>query len=327
MAVSRIIDGFGDFYFFPNTFVCHHCDLDARLALLRVPKRTVRRCETDEETNPTAVAAAESLTVDFLKLPTDVRKIIFGYWTEPFRNRSSFIKVSLANAYDPQCHPYRNSYSIRIPSLLSDNELVFFSSLWEHGHINPDAYHSIWSLSKVNRQIRKELGEAFWNKVSMDLNQWKYLFINFLHDRPAAAQGIKKMKTEWECYDEATGLDYTIIDFCNYLSVLVDLDVLKFVFCTTVKIAREIISKVDEEGGFPDAGAHSDDDSSDEDDEDTSADTDEEDEGAYSEPSEDDHARLERIEAELNPLVSEILRPTPPGRELTEQELYLAQGG
>jgi hypothetical protein len=97
-------------------------------------------------------------------------------------------------------------------------------------------------LSQVNHQVREEIGAAFWNNISFDLDHWEYLLLAFLADRPSVAPSIKKLRMEWDCSDEATDLDNAIVDFCEYISGRLLLDEMTFVLCTSPLIARQIIA-------------------------------------------------------------------------------------
>jgi hypothetical protein len=111
-----------------------------------------------------------------------------------------------------------------------------------HLHLERQDYDAIWSLSKVNHQIRAEVGSLFWNNVYVDIDHFEYLLIDFLQDRPAIHTGIKKLRMSWDCYKDEKDLDHTIVVFCQYLSQHLVLDELIFVLCTSPAIARRILA-------------------------------------------------------------------------------------
>jgi hypothetical protein len=277
------------------------------------------------------------------------------------------IEVQVGIVDNRRCHPFRNGYEMRVPvavnppkipyskpdgessdvsSDISDDESNNESDDQsddhpndqpnnqpteqpkdEHYHLKRQDYDTIWALSKVNHQIRAELGSLFWNNIYVDVDHFEYLLIDFLKDRPAVHAGIKKLRMSWDCYGDETDLDYTIIDFCSYISQHLVLDELIFVLCTSPAIARQILAtdgdldwiqairtinvKTLKVGLFLCAG---DDDAPDEEDDDEDS-------------SEDEEERNARLGAEMGPKIEALLKPEVRVVEVTDQDDYLMARG
>jgi hypothetical protein len=263
--------------------------------------------------------------------------------------------------HNRRCHPFRNGYEMRVPVAINEeyrcnvqhneqqndqqnsqnnqqqndehnnqhtgqdnnhgNDQRVMQKL-QHLHIKRQDYETIWSLSRVNHQIRKEMGSLFWKNIHLDIDHWEYLFIDFLKDRPAVCKGIKKLRMSWNCDEHPWDLDHTIISFCKYISQHLVLDELLFVLCTTPTIARQILAS----GGqlawvqvFRRIVVKTlrvelflcDDDDEVSDDQDDNSDSN----------AESEEARYERLANEMNPLMEAMLHP--PELELTEENDYL----
>jgi hypothetical protein len=194
-----------------------------------------------------------------------------------------------------------------------------------HRHIKRQDYDDLLSLSQISRQVRKEIGAAFWKDISVDIDHWECLFLDFLEDRPAVAPSIKNLCMQWACENEPTDLDNRFIDFCDYISHRLVLDEMTFVLRTSPLVARQIIASerniewgrafrrmnvktlhvklflIDDEDWVNDDG-----------DDDT----------------EDDDERQERLVNEMAPLMAETLRPpVPRAVEITDAEFYLENRG
>jgi hypothetical protein len=207
----------------------------------------------------------------FLELPKEIRKIIYEYWIEPFRNPAynGFIKFKVGVVYNRRCHPFRNGYDMRVPVDVKPKKKKYkhihkeddednnqqgsqegnerSEAPWppqqeRHRHLKRQDYETIWSLSKVSHQIRSELGTTFWNKIYLDIDHWEYLLLDFLQDRPAVCRSIKKLRMSWPCNNGPSDLDDTIIDFCSYVSQQLVLDELIFSFSTSPDIARQVLA-------------------------------------------------------------------------------------
>jgi hypothetical protein len=197
----------------------------------------------------------------------------------------------------------------------------------EHVHLKRQNYDAIWSLSKVNHQIRAEVGNLFWNNVYVDVDHFEYLLIDFLQDRPAVHKGIKKLRTSWDCEDDETDLNYIIIDFCQYLSQHLVLDELIFELSTSPAIARRILAS---EGDLDWIQAvrkinvktlkvdlflrDGDDDVFDDEDDD-------------SDSNEEEDERYARLARGIAPKMEVLLRPVVPVVEITDQDEYLMSRG
>jgi hypothetical protein len=190
-----------------------------------------------------------------------------------------------------------------------------------HRHIKCQDYDDLLSLSQVSHQVRKEIGAAFWKDISVDIDHWEYLFLDFLEDRPAVAANIKKLCMAWACKNDPTDLDSRIVDFCNYISTRLVLDEMTFVLRTSPLVARQIIAGeeniewvrafkrmniktlhvklffIEDENWVNDDEDHF---------------------------MEDDDERHERLMNEMAPLIAQVLRPpVPRAVEITDAEFYL----
>jgi hypothetical protein len=62
---------------------------------------------------------------------------------------------------------------------------------------------------------------------------------------PPYKQASKESRMEITCDDDASDLDDTIVDFCDYAAEHLVLDELRLVLCTTARVARQILVTVD----------------------------------------------------------------------------------
>jgi len=274
----------------------------------------------------------------------------------PWQNNG--IKVQIGIVYNRRCHPFRNDYEMRIPVTIKPPKIPYripdadSSSESgdesndesndeyddesngesdeqpnnqppkppkdEHYHLKRSYYDNIWALSKVNHQIRAELGSLFWKNVYVDIGHFEYLLLDFLKDRPAVHAGIKKLRMSWDCSDDEAGLDDAIIDFCPYASQHLVLDELVFVLCTSPAVARRILAT---EGDLEWIRAVRE----------INAKTLKlvlflcNDEGNDSQEVEEE--RYARLGAELGPKMELLLRPKAPVVEVTDEDDYLTSRG
>jgi hypothetical protein len=220
--------------------------------------------------------------------------------------------------YNRRCHPFHNGYELFAPPALSSGDLSFRVS--KHEHIKQSNYNSIWSLSRVNRQVRTELGIMFWKNVCIEIDHWEYLFIDFLKDRPAVCQSIKKLRMDWAC-EFPKALNDTIKEFCKYISKYLVLDELVLCLEASEKTVREILAtgeelrwvkafrKINVKKLKVDLGLH--------------------DNGSVNDDSEDQSVedgdpRKSILARELEPLMEELLHPSPVlTAEILEQQAYM----
>jgi len=251
-----------------------------------------------------------------LKLPKEIRHIIYEFWIEPLRspdeNGSIKVEISVMHEYhNNECHPFRDGYKMSVPVLIksqaiidvmdrldrladhSDNEshnengdeleeqeaeqsaeiseehfdnpleqvsIEEFESEREnqqsnepsdfldpeHGHRTWENYTTLRSLSQVSQLLRTELGVLFWKNISLDIGYYETLLLDFLHDRPSVALGIKKLHTSWTANHDALGIDSDLSEFSYYVSQHLVLDELKFDLHCSPKTARTIIASGDE---------------------------------------------------------------------------------
>jgi len=245
--------------------------------------------------------------------------MIYGYCVEPFRNLegNGSIFLNIGAVYNHRCHPFRNGYELYSPPALTSRQDF---EPYKHEHIKRSGYNSIWSLSRVNHQVRAELGIAFWKNMCIEIDHWEYLFIDFLKDRPAVCQSIKKLRMVWAC-EFPKALNDTIEEFCKYISEHLVLDVLVLCLDASEKTVREILSsgdklrwvkafrKINVKKLIVDLGLH----------DNGSVDDDSDDESV-----EGGDTRKSILARELEPLMEEFLHPSPvPVVEISEEQAYM----
>ncbi|KAF4629168.1 hypothetical protein G7Y89_g8978 [Cudoniella acicularis] len=257
----------------------------------------------------------------------------------PIQKPVGEIKVDVGVVYNRRCYPFRNGYEVRIPVVV---EIEGKPSLKdEHRYVRREDFDTLLALSQVSHQMRKDIGNAFWKNIYINLDHWEYLLVDFMNERPAVAPGIKKLRMKWACDDGPADLDESIIDFCEYLSKHLVLDELIFVLISTPSVTRQIIDRggdfatnyvsdhedhddhVANEGHLGNNDSHdngSDDENNEggEDDEDDEFDSVDE----YEFETEEERRR-ERLVNVMQPRIENVLRPRIAVSELTDQELYL----
>jgi hypothetical protein len=295
--------------------------------------------------------------------------MIYRYFIDPFRNPwyNNSIEVNIGLVHNHKCHPYRERYEIWIPVAVkppkipyrgpvrnddSSNESDDESDIQlddqpndqpndqpadqpatepqpQHYHLRRSDFNNIWSLSRVNRQLRSELGSLFWRNIYLDNDQWEHLLLSFLRERPSVHAGIKKLRMSWNCESSESDLDYEILDFCAYISEHLELDELVFVLCTSPTIARQILRSGEELEWVRAVRTIR-----------TRrlkvrlflVDGDEEREGLGGlgddwDENEEEDERYARIAAELEPKMEALLGPEVEVVEVTEQDEYLLSRG
>lgn len=152
------------------------------------------------------------------------------------------IKIDIAPLRGRKCHPLRTGYEMGIvpPAKYSSTNICTRGT--EHNHIVSGEFTAVWHLSNVSRQVRAEIGEAFWRGVCVDTTHHEELLFNFLNDRPAAVSGIKRLRTHWACDNNFDELDEKLVPFAERITETLDLDELNFDLTTTVELARDLVA-------------------------------------------------------------------------------------
>lgn len=226
-------DGFGDFCLFPESIICYRF-----------------RWEIGEGRVPLIVTQTSSSNSNeqfpFLRLPRDIRDIVYGYIVKPFKLNlwweGGVIKIDIAPIREGKCHPARTGYQMSVVPPAKYSATNVCTKGPEHKHIVSEFFTAIWHLSNVSRQVRAEIGEAFWRGVYVNAMHREDLLFNFMNDRPAAIRGIKRLRTCWTCEDNFDELDEKLVPFAERIAETLDLEGLDFHFTTTVELARDLVA-------------------------------------------------------------------------------------
>jgi hypothetical protein len=126
----------------------------------------------------------DSETIPFLKLPLNVRRLIYEFWVEPFRDpeEKEMICSDLLYKCGYRCHPLRKDYEM---SILMHRFVE--GDIFEDQHTHSEDYETLYSLSNTNHQIRAEPKSNFYLNTFGRTNPLSC----FLKARPRSCNGIR----------------------------------------------------------------------------------------------------------------------------------------